>query len=291
MRQFLGLLNEDLFMQVGIIWGSRILKVIIILILARLALRFGFKLFEKLFTPTSEKAVFFPEKKAKTLSGLLTSVWRYFIYAFTAVLVLTELNIVEIGPILAGAGVIGLAVGFGAQSLVRDVISGFFIILEDQFSIGDYITVGSYSGIVEELGLRITKIRDFNGELHILPNGQIEAVTNHARGNMRALVEVGVAYEEDIDHVLSVLEELSRRFATDNADVVEGPTVLGVVALDDSAVVIRLIARTVSMAQWKVERDLRRAIKNEFDGRGIEIPYPRRVVYRRAENEEAGDNG
>jgi small conductance mechanosensitive channel len=175
-------------------------------------------------------------------------------------------------------------VGFGAQSLVRDVIAGFFIILEDQFSVGDYITAGNYTGVVEELGLRITKIRDFSGELHIIPNGKIEAVTNRTRGSMRALVEVSVAYEEDIDEVLAVLAELSARFGAETAEVVEGPAVLGVVALNDTAVVIRVIARTVAMAQWKVERDLRRAIKKELDARGIEIPYPRRVVYSRSDN-------
>ncbi len=282
---------EEVFLQVAVIWGARLLKVLVIIILARLALRFGTKVIDRMFAPTPEKCVYLPEKKAKTLSALLLSVWRYSVIVVTIILVLSELRIVEIAPILAGAGVLGLAVGFGAQSLVRDVISGFFIILEDQFSIGDYVSVGGYTGIVEELGLRITKIRDFSGELHIIPNGQIDAVTNRTRGSMRALVDVGVAYEENIDRVLSVLEELSLRFAADNSDIIEGPTVLGVVELDDSAVIIRIVARTVAMAQWKVERDLRLLIKTEFDSLGIEIPYPRRVLYSRPEDKEAGTDG
>lgn len=274
---------EVLLAELTLTWGIKFLKVLLIVFLARLTLRLGNNGINKLFTP-GEKADL-NGKRSKTLLALLLSVWRYFIYAFTVMLVLTELNIIEIAPILAGAGIIGLAVGFGAQSLVRDVLSGFFILLEDQFSVGDYITTGSYSGIVEELGLRITKIRDFSGELHIIANGNIETVTNRSRGSMRSLVDVGVAYEEDVDQVISVLEELCQDFARNNADLVEDPMVLGVVALDDSAVVIRIIAKTVPMAQWKLERDLRRAILNEFDKKGIEIPYPRRVLYNVSQGE------
>jgi small conductance mechanosensitive channel len=289
MRQILTQLNlsqttiEVLLAELTLTWGIKFLKVLLILFLSRLTLRLGNNVINKLFAPGEKTDL--NGKRSKTLLALLLSVWRYFIFAFTAMLVLTELNIVEIAPILAGAGIIGLAVGFGAQSLVRDVLSGFFILLEDQFSVGDYITTGSFSGIVEELGLRITKIRDFSGELHIIANGNIETVTNRSRGSMRSLVDVGVAYEEDVDQVISVLEELCQDFARNNADLVEDPTVLGVVALEDSAVVIRIIAQTVPMAQWKLERDLRRAILNEFDKKGIEIPYPRRVLYHVSQGE------
>ncbi|MBS4030414.1 MAG: mechanosensitive ion channel family protein [Clostridiales bacterium] len=282
---------ESFFFEMAITWGTRIIKSLLIILLARFALRFGNSVICKLFDIKGQSKIHLPENKAKTISALLVSIWRYFIYALTIILVLTELEIMDIGPILAGAGIFGLAIGFGAQNLVRDIISGFFILLEDQFSVGDFITTGSYSGIVEELGLRITKIRDFSGELHIIPNGHIEAVTNKARGNMRALVDVGVAYEEDIDYVVSVLEELSRQFAENEPDVVEGPMVLGVEGLGDSAVVIRLFARTVNMTQWKVERDLRRLIKKTFDEKGIEIPYPRRVIYNRGNDKGVETDG
>ena len=297
MAQWLSQLNisrtliEDYIFAMALAWGARGLKVLLIILLARLALRFGNSLIIRLFSQSPERASFLPENKAKTLTALLLSIWRYTILAFAIVQILAVLEVMDLGPILAGAGILGLALGFGAQNLVRDVISGFFIILEDQFSVGDFIATGSFSGIVEELGLRITKIRDFSGELHIIPNGKIESVTNRTRGNMRAMVDVGVAYEEDIDHVLAVLEELSRQYGELDADVVEGPTVLGVTSLDDSAVTVRIIARTVAMTQWKVERDLRRAIKNKFDEQGIEIPYPRRVLYQRGDDKEgvAGD--
>jgi small conductance mechanosensitive channel len=282
---------QEFILNLALLWGARILSALLILVLARLALRFGNALIVRVFSSSPEHKTLIPENKAKTLSALLQSIWRYVVYGLTAVLLLERLEIMNIGPILAGAGILGLAVGFGAQNLVRDIISGFFIILEDQFSVGDYITVASFTGIVEELGLRITKIRDFSGELHIIPNGQIEAVTNRTRGNMRAMIDVGISYDEDVDQVLTVLEELMREYAEIDTDVVEGPTVLGVTDLADSSVEIRIIAQTVPMTQWKVERDMRRMIKKKFDELGIEIPFPHRVVYTRGNEKEDSVHG
>ena len=281
---------EAFLIELSVEWGGRIIKGILILILARIALSFGYAVIKRLFVPAPNRPGFLPEGKAKTLQILALSVWRYVVYAFTALLLLSNLEI-EIGPILAGAGIVGLAVGFGSQNLVRDIITGFFIILEDQFSVGDYVKVGEFVGFVEEIGLRLTKIRDYSGELHIIPNGKIEAVTNLSRGSMQSLVDVGIAYEEDLDQALSVLEELVLKYAETDPDIIEGPTVLGVVSLADSAVVIRLIARTTPMTQWKVERNLRRAIKNKFDEVGIEIPYPRRVYLTQGSEKGDGADG
>ncbi|MCL4463611.1 MAG: mechanosensitive ion channel family protein [Firmicutes bacterium] len=261
---------EQFLLPLLLTWGARIFAVLLIVVFARFALRFGYVLIEKLLTPS----LMIQESKAKTLVPLLKSVWRYTVYALTAVTVVSRLQIMDIGPILAGAGIVGLAVGFGAQNLVRDVISGFFLMLEDQFSVGDFIAVGAFSGEVEELGLRITKIRDFSGELHIIPNGKIEAVTNRTRGNMRAMVDVRVSHDEDVDKVLALLEELMREYAQGEPNVVEGPTVLGVTELADAFVQISIIAHTVAMKQWQVERDMRRAIKKKFDEKGIETPCP-----------------
>jgi len=266
---------EQLLLPLALSWGARVFAVLLIIVLARFALRFGYSFIEKLLTPS----LMIPESKAKTLAPLLKSVWRYTVYALTAVTVVSRLQIMDIGPILAGAGIVGLAVGFGAQNLVRDVISGFFLMLEDQFSVGDFISVGSFSGEVEELGLRITKIRDFSGEVHIIPNGKIEAVTNRTRGNMRAMIDVRVSHEEDIDQVLALLEELMREYAQGDPNVVEGPTVLGVTDLADVFVQIGIIAHTVAMTQWQVERDIRRAIKKKFDEKGIELPCQQRGGY------------
>lgn len=257
---------EQFLLPLALAWGARIFSVLLIILMAHFALRFGSRLIEKLLAPS----LMIPENKAKTLVPLLKSVWRYTVYALTIVTVVSRLQIMDVGPLLAGAGILGLAVGFGAQNLVRDVISGFFLMLEDQFSVGDFITVGSFSGVVEELGLRITKIRNPSGEVHIIPNGKIEAVTNRTRGNMRAMIDVRVSAEEDVDQVLSLLEEVMREYAQDDPNVLEGPTVLGITDLADTFVQIRISASTVAMMQWQVERDMRRAIKKKFAERGIE---------------------
>lgn len=172
----------------------------------------------------------------------------------------------------------GLAVGFGAQSLVKDILTGFFILFEDQFSVGDYIQTAGVSGVVEEVGLRVTKLRDFSGELHIIPNGTVDKVTNHNRGNMRAMVDISVAYEEDPDMVRRVLDEVAAEMEGSIPTIVEGPRALGIVDLTDAAVVFRVWAKTLPMEQWAVEREMRRRIKLAFDLQNIEIPYPRRVV-------------
>jgi small conductance mechanosensitive channel len=203
--------------------------------------------------------------------------------AFTPIL---EILGVNISSLIAAAGVGGLAIGFGAQSLVKDVITGFFILFEDQFHVGDYIETGGKSGIVEEMALRVTKMRDFNGDLHIVPNGSIDKVTNKCRGNMRALVEIGIAYEENIDNAIRVMDEVCKEVAHENDKIIEGPTVLGVTRLGEYDVIISVMAKTQPMEQWAVERELRKRIKERLDDRGIEIPYPRRMVIQSRETKQ-----
>ncbi|MBE3586744.1 mechanosensitive ion channel family protein [Desulfofundulus thermocisternus] len=253
------------------------IKVLLIIALTFLLMRAGSAAVDRFFHKWDNiEAV--ESRRVHTLRTLMKSGLRYTLYFVSLVTILNMFG-VRVEAILAGAGVVGLAVGFGAQNLVRDVITGFFLLLEDQFAVGDYITVAGVSGTVEEMGLRVTRLRDFGGELHIIPNGQIIQVTNHSRGNMRALVEVGVAYEENLDRVIDVLQQVCEQAARDMADIIaEGPHVLGVVNFGQSDVVIRIIAYTKPMQQWYVERELRRLIKEAFDREGIEIPYPRRVV-------------
>jgi len=279
--EFLNKLTENLMNYVttdaltGI--GLSLLKIVIILILTKLALMFGDKLVDKLFSTRINPAAYFQERRATTLIALLKSVLLYVIYFIAIVSVLTELN-VPVAPILAGAGVVSLAVGFGAQSLVKDVITGFFIIFEDQYSVGEYVSLGNVSGIVEEIGLRVTKLRDWNGELHIVPNGQVVQVTNFNRGSSRALVEVGVAYEVDIDKAIEVMEKAGQEVAEQLSEIiVEAPQVLGVVNFGPQEVILRMIARTQPLEQWRLERELRKKLKEAFDAEGIEIPYPKRV--------------
>ncbi len=215
--------------------------------------------------------------RAKTLAVLLKSVVRYAVYFFVAITVLETLG-VSAASIIAGAGVVGLAVGFGAQSLVRDVLSGFFIILEDQYDVGEYIEAVGVGGVVEEVGLRVTRLRDFSGVLHIVPNGIIDKVSNHNRGPLRAMVDIKVAHEADPEKVKLILEEVVKAVALDTPEVVEGPVVLGIVDIVETGVVFRLWARTQPMQQWYVERVIRRRVKLALDHEGIHTPYPRTVI-------------
>ncbi|MBZ4655031.1 MAG: MscS Mechanosensitive ion channel [Peptococcaceae bacterium] len=268
------------------LWGTKALMILLILVVARIVMSLGYLLIERVFrVQYIPGKISFDERKKNTLKALLKSVLRYAIYFIAAITILDELN-VPVTAVLSAAGILGLAVGFGAQNLVRDVITGFFILFEDQFSVGEYIETAGVGGIVEEVGLRATKLRDWGGQLHIIPNGEITKVTNHNRGSMRALVEVGIAYEEDINHALKVLGEIAKDMARDYAQVItEGPDVLGIVNFGQSEVLIRIIAKTKPMEQWAVEREMRRRIKETFDKEGIEIPYPRRVYIQPAENE------
>lgn len=216
-------------------------------------------------------------RRAKTLHVLLQNIARYAI-DFVILLTVLELVGVNVSSLLAAAGIIGLAIGFGAQNLVRDLIGGFFIVFEDQFSVGEYVTASGVSGIVDEVGLRTTKLRDFSGDLHIIPNGKVGQVTNHSRGTMRVLIRIEVAYEEDLQHAVSVLDGVCAQLATDSDVITEGPKVLGVEQLGSSGVTILVWARTQPMEQWGVGRELNLRIKQAFDREGIEIPYPRTVL-------------
>jgi small conductance mechanosensitive channel len=178
----------------------------------------------------------------------------------------------DVTTVIAVTSIAGVAIGFGAQNLVKDIITGFFILFEDQFAVGDYIVIEGMSGIVEVLGLRITKIRDFSGDVHIIPNGSITKVTNKSRGNMRALVEFQIAYEEDIDNAIKVINRVNDQIKKDFKQIVDGPEVIGVTDLGDFGVTIRVIAKTKPMEQWGVEVELRKRIKNALSNAGISIP-------------------
>lgn len=250
--------------------GAAALKVLAIVLIARWTIIFGGAFIGRVFG-------YLEERKAKTLGALLKSVLRYGV-DFLAFLTILAVFDVDTRPVLASAGVLGLAIGFGAQNLVRDVISGFFILFEDQFAVGDHVNLGNVEGIVEETGLRVTVVRDFGGQLHFVPNGSIDRVTNYSRGNMRALVDVSIAYEEDIDKAIAVIEEVNKKLAEELPAIKEGPQVLGVTELGESGVTIQVLARTEPLQQWAVARQLRKRIKEALDSVGIEIPYPKRVI-------------
>jgi len=221
------------------------------------------------------------EKRARTLSGIINTTINLSIFIIAGLMIISEFG-VAIGPLIAGAGIAGVAIGFGAQSLVKDMISGFFIILENQVRIGDVVTIAGVSGIVEAINLRTTRLRDLEGRVHIIPNGTIEVATNFTREWSRALVEIGVAYKEDVDHVIGVLKAVSEELRNDpdfKDLILEPMTVLGLDSFGDSSVNIRMFFKTVPIKQWDVAREYRKRVKKAFDERGIEIPFPHRTVY------------
>jgi small conductance mechanosensitive channel len=227
------------------------------------------------------------EKRGQTVAQLLRSVGR--VVVVVVAILLTLNTFVEITPLLAGAGILGLAISFGAQSLVKDVLSGFFILLENQFAVGDVIEAGGKSGVVERMTMRVVQLRDVEGILHFIPNGTITVVSNKTRGWSRAVVDVGVAYETEVDTALRIIKDEALKFGEEPAWThrLDGPVeVPGVERLDDNGVIIRTLIRTVPGSQWEAAREFRRRIKNRLDHEGIEIPFPQRVMHVRLDSDQ-----
>jgi small conductance mechanosensitive channel len=219
------------------------------------------------------------EKRGHTISQLLRSVGRVVI--ITIALLLTFNVFINIAPILAGAGILGLAISFGAQSLVRDIISGFFILLENQFAVGDVIEAAGKSGVVERMTMRVVVLRDLEGTMHVIPNGEMKVVSNKTRGWSRAVVDIAVPYTEDVDRILDVVRDEAAQFSTDAVwDLqLDGPVeVLGIEELRDNSVLIRTLLKTQPGSQWNVAREFRRRLKKRFDQETIESPFQQRRV-------------
>lgn len=222
-------------------------------------------------------------QRAKTMGDLLKSVVTGLLIAVFGTMILSELG-VNIAPIIASAGIIGIALGFGAQSLVKDFLSGVFMIFEDQFGVGDVVDVGEASGTVEAVSLRVTRLRSLDGTVWYVPNGEILRVGNMSQNWSRAVVDVGVAYGEDLGRVRRVLEEVSHGLWEDDefrGVIIEEPEVTGVEALAADSITLRVLIKTAPLEQWAVARELRQRIKARFDHEGIEIPFPQRVVWHR----------
>jgi small-conductance mechanosensitive channel len=211
------------------------------------------------------------EQRTETLRHIIGSVTKTVLVVLVLLTVSSELGF-NIGPVLASAGIVGLAVGFGAQSLVKDVISGFFILFEDQFGVGDVVKIGDFSGVVERMSLRATVLRNLEGQVYVVPNGNIQHVTVMTKEWARAVLDVTVPHKEELSHVFDVLQKVGMRLAQDLPDrVLEQPSVLGVEKLDDSGVTIRCIVKTPPFKQPDVLREWRRRVKEEFDRAGIQF--------------------
>lgn len=264
---------------------EKLIKIVIIFTIIYILTKVINKVIDKTMKNRRKSPVLVSNKRANTLIGTLKKAIKYFLI-FVGIVMTLDLFNIDTKSILATAGIGGLAIGFGAQSLVKDLITGFFILLEDQYSVGELIQTEGYEGVVEDLGVRVTKLRAFSGELHIIPNGNIKIVTNKTRGAMRAWVNISIAYEEDVNQAFKVLEEVCEDIKLDNKTIIEGPTVLGINSLGQYSVDIAIMAKTEPMEQWDMEREIRKRSKEALERAGIEIPYPRTVIYKNEEKED-----
>jgi small conductance mechanosensitive channel len=233
-----------------------------------------------------DETTFELEKRAATFGGIIRKTLGIAIWVVAVGMALREIGF-DIAPILAGAGVVGLAVGFGAQNLVRDVITGLFMLVENQISVNDVVIINGTGGLVEEVNLRTTVLRSVDGTVHIFPNGAITSLSNMTHKYSYYVFDLGVAYKEDTDRVVSVLREIAEEMRQEDAYrslILEPLDVLGVDKFADSAVVIKARIKTQPTKQWEVGREMNRRIKKRFDQEGIEIPFPHRSLYFGQEN-------
>lgn len=268
--------------------GGGALKIVVIMILASILIKVGKKIVDHLFHNHKKGPLRISERRESTIKKLIQNIITYVVY-FTAFIMVLDTLTIKIGPLLAGAGVAGLAIGFGAQSLVKDVISGFFIIFEDQFAVGDYIGTSGVEGTVEEIGLRTTKIQSWTGELNVVPNGNIDQVTNYSIYNGRAVVDVNIPYESNMEKAERLIDEVVKELPNKYDEILTVPEVIGVQTLEVSHYVVRVIADTLPVYQWAGARMIRKEIQERLYSEGIEIPSPRLVMYSRSGKDAKGE--
>jgi len=265
-------------------WVGSMAKTLLILGFSWLlfrGLKYGLKKFED---HLSKKAAIREDEttlRLKTFSHLMNWLGTVAIAGVGLYMLLENFGI-NVAPLLAGAGILGLAFGFGGQYLIRDVINGVFILMEGQYRINDVVKIGEFGGLVESLNLRHTMLRDLEGRVIYIPNGEIKAVVNFTKGYSQALFDIGVAYKENVDDVMHVMKALAGEMRQDayfRDLILEDMEMLGVDAFTDSAVIIKCRMKTLPIKQWEVAREYRRRLKNRFDELGIEIPFPHRTLY------------
>ena len=260
------------------IMGSAIIFIGLILFLL---MKIGLKQFERLLTRKDEIRENEMVLRMKTLSKLFSWLGTIVILCVVLYMVLENFGF-NVAPLLAGAGIIGLAFGFGGQYLIRDLINGLFILIEGQFRINDVVKIGEYGGLVEDINLRITTLRDLEGRVIIVPNGEIKTVVNYTKEFAQALLNIGVAYKENVDKVMDIIKAVGKEMREDTYFgrlILDNLEMLGVDDFADSAVIIKFRMKTLPIKQWEVMREFRRRLKNKFDELGIEIPFPHRTLY------------
>jgi len=257
------------------------LRIAVILVLMLIALKAAGIVSGRIFDQFAKSKDEEYKKRTDTLSSLFQYILSVVILAVAAVTILGELNI-DIGPILAAAGIMGVAVGFGAQHLVQDLIGGFFILIEDQIRVGDVVEISGHAGLVEKINLRMTILRDLGGKVHYIRNGQINVVTNMTKEYSFYIFDIGVAYREDVDEVIEVMKQVDEELRADPEfadDILEPLEVFGLDDFADSAVVIKARTKTKPIKQWRIGREYKRRLKKRFDEMDIEIPFPHVTLY------------
>ena len=225
------------------------------------------------------------KKREDTLIRIFTGATRILLLLIAILMILQEIGL-EIGPILAGAGIVGLALGFGGQYLIRDIITGLFVILENQYRIGDVVNIDTTGGLVEDISLRKTTLRDLNGTVHHIPHGEIKRVSNLSKKYARVNLDVGISYSSDLEHVIKVINKTGNELAEDPCFkdvIISPPQFLRVDDFADSAIIVKILGDTKPLKQWEVTGELRKRIKIAFDEEGIEIPFPQRVIHHAKE--------
>ncbi len=263
-------------------------KVIIIILISIIVVKIGSFIIKKIFDKQKSFKYAANFKRIDTISTVVRSIYKYAVYAMAVITILTD--IFNLKSVLAAAGIGGLAIGLGAQSLIKDVISGFFIIFEDQLAVGDLVTIEGMNGTVEEMGLRITKLKNMNGDLHLIPNGEIKKVTNHSRGDKMAVVDIPVAYSADINKAFEIAGRVCEAASKESGVIVEKPEVMGITDLGKESMNLRIIAKTLPNEQWGVERLIRKLAKEEFNKAGIGF-FDKRVVVIEKDILHGGDSG
>ena len=266
------------------------LHILLILILASIALRIARRMIRLMREYLSRQQGSHEDvKRIETLSRVFRYIVTVVVTVVAGLLVLGELGI-AIAPILGAAGVVGIAVGFGAQSLIKDYFTGFFLLLENQVRQGDVVEAGGKGGLVEEVTLRYIRLRDYDGNVHFVPNGTVTTVTNRSRDYAQSVIDVGIAYQEDVDEVFRIMREVGRGMRADaqfRDRILDDLEIAGVERWDDSAVVLRCRFKVLPLEQWNTRREFLRRLKRAFDDHGIEIPYPHLTVY--AGQDKRGD--
>jgi len=260
---------------------TRSMVVIIVGLLLLVLLKIGVRKFEQALTQKDVIRESESTLQIKTVAKLFRWVGTVAII-FAIFYVVAENHGLNVAPLIAGAGIAGLAFGFGGQYLIRDLINGLFILIEGQYRINDVVKIGEYGGLVEDINLRITTLRDLEGRVIVIPNGEVKTVVNYTREYAQALLDIGVAYKENVDHVMEVIKEIGKEMRDDKYFgrlIIGDVEMFGVDDFSDSQITIKFRVKTLPIKQWEVMREFRRRIKNRFDELGIEIPFPHRTVY------------